>query len=305
MSILKKYWNIFCGACFGLLSSFLLKWHIDIGKIRLIYSGVILIIIYLWVMSKKSCKPSIKGKILIGKVVENQGTIKAVEVSKNPTEESSKEDEIITIVLEQMKGWKKQMQKIKNLFKWIWAYKEQLIGYLGALIYLGITVYAYATDRFGWLLQNFPQTLAWEIIVKVLVGLISIVFIYYILRNQAKHVGFGNLEYATSYLKEKNKELNSALSTTSQKIVEEKIVQLKQVVKPVYDSYEQIKNQHNLLVQRLHAEAELSEYGVGNAEKVGQLKQELAIVKAQLDQYEKDIASVEKEIKDNEKVLYQ
>lgn len=298
--IFKNYWDVFGGVFFGITTAILVK--CDIEKIQLIYSIIILILIligFMKVIFRKNKED--KSELLIDKFVDIQKPMKAIDISENPTKEG---EELGYIILDQMKGWKKTMQKIKNFFKWIWLYKEQIIGLLAVAVYACITVYAYVFDKFGWLLQYFPQTAGWAIAVKISVAVLSVVFIYYIVRNQVKHVGIGGFDYATEVLKEKTKKINSSLSATSQEFVKNAIDSLKATLKEKQNLFEELKKQYYALYQEVKSAKELLEYGVGNNEEFVYKQQELSRLNNELNKAEKEVLQVEQQIKDREKVLY-
>lgn len=299
-ALIKKYWIIFSGMLFGLVSSMLAQWNN--AKIQLIYSTIILILTYIGLLKtffQKEKKSN--AELLIDKFVDSQKPIKAIEISENPTKNG---EELGKIVIEQLKGGKKMLKKIKSIFKWIWLYKEQLIGVLGTALAVAVVVYAYIFDKFGWLLQYFPQTLGWEIAIKIIVGLLTIFFVSYILRNQIKKVGMGGLQYAEDYLKEVGKKLNGSLSETSQKFVSDKIAKLNEEKRVLVGEYEQVLKAFNLLVQEIKSMEELIRYNVGDTQAYQLKQQELAQVQTEVTKYEQEIAKVDQKIKDNEKVLY-
>lgn len=299
-ALIKKYWIVFSGMLFGLVSSMLAQWNN--AKIQLIYSTIILILTYIGLLKtffQKEKKSN--AELLIDKFVDSQKPIKAIEISENPTKNG---EELGKIVIEQLKGGKKMLKKIKSIFKWIWLYKEQLIGVLGTALAVAVVVYAYIFDKFGWLLQYFPQTLGWEIAIKIIVGLLTIFFVSYILRNQIKKVGMGGLQYAEDYLKEVGKKLNGSLSETSQKFVSDKIAKLNEEKRVLVGEYEQVLKAFNLLVQEIKSMEELIRYNVGDTQAYQLKQQELAQVQTEVAKYEQEIAKVDQKIKDNEKVLY-
>ena len=226
---IAKLWDIYG----GLIMSTILSKIVDFSKIAMdnITSYLVLTIVCISTlfflkknfidklhMTKKIYKNNLGEKV----VINSQPTIKAIDTAINSEEIG---EELGLTLVKTYNIFKKIggifMSKIKNFFKWVWLYRQQLIGILGTVSYSILIVYAYIFDKFGWLIDglNLPQTFACQLTVKIIVGLVSMLFVYYMVRNQIVWRGVGSIEKAKQFLDQLNNGLVNKISPQTKKII--------------------------------------------------------------------------------------
>lgn len=145
------------------------------------------------------------------------------------TEKQAKE------ILDNIENYKKAGKMIVKTFNkvidWIKKYWQQLVGLIGSIAQFSLVVYAYIFDKFGFILDLFPKTQGWEIGIKIGVGLLSVLFVFYEIRNQVKWVGIGNIQKAKEYLENRTNETLGKLDENGRNIVSKALKQEKETLK--------------------------------------------------------------------------
>lgn len=308
LEFLKKYWDILGGTIIGIVSSIIVQWQLE--KVQLIYSVIILILVsigFLKVIINDHNKDKEEKKYelidleeendTIHKIANTQISMKAIKISQNPTQEG---EELGKLVLETMKGQSKSMKRIKSFFKWLAIYKEQLIGLLGSIAYAGLTVYAYIYDKFDFILKLFPSTQCWQLGVKIGVGVISLLFLIFGIRNQCKWVGVGSLQTAREYLDQLGNKTISKLSPEAKKVVQNALKTLENSLKQAKMKYNKVLATFEAKKLEIKPVQELINLGVGNQNKLSlqltQLNQEANTLEVELKEIDKEIVNLQEQI---------
>ena len=242
MRFLKEYWDIIIALILAVISGVLTHW--EYYQLQLIYIIIMLLFVYV-------------GCIRMLRVIISKPNKKIKEEkidSTNPAQVGEKR--LGELIIELLKGGKKIMEKIKKFFKWLWTYRQQLIGLLGALVYALITVYAYVFDKFGWLLQCFPQTEGWSLGVKIGVGVLSAIFLFYLVRNQVKWCGVGSLTSATNYLNGISNKTASTLSSNARKAISNELQNARKILKTAQNGLAISEEQYNNKLKEFNTQKE-------------------------------------------------
>ena len=268
--LIKRYWDILGGTITGLFLSIIAKWKLD--SIQLIYTEIILILVCigLFKVLKNGIDNFTKGrkKIVVDKLVENQKPMKAITLANEPTKTG---EELGEVLIDTMKGGKKLMKKIKDIFVWIGKYWQQLLGIGSAIGEYALYVYALVCDKLNFILQYLPQNNAWQICGKVGIGIIVLLVVALQIRNMCKWVGVGSVEKANEYLASKKEEVKSKLSASAKenvkKVVKDYQSQLKKVEKTISSLETQIKE----VDSSISSTKELLQLGLGDNAKYNEL----------------------------------
>lgn len=268
--LIKRYWDILGGTITGLFLSIIAKWKLD--SIQLIYTEIILILVCigLFKVLKNGIDNFTKGrkKIVVDKLVENQKPMKAITLANEPTKTG---EELGEVLIDTMKGGKKLMKKIKDVFVWIGKYWQQLLGIGSAIGEYALYVYALVCDKLNFILQYLPQNNAWQICGKVGIGIIVLLVVALQIRNMCKWVGVGSVEKANEYLASKKEEVKSKLSASAKenvkKVVKDYQSQLKKVEKTISSLETQIKE----VDSSISSTKELLQLGLGDNAKYNEL----------------------------------
>lgn len=307
--IIKEYWDIFGGTIFAFLITLLAKF--ELNTIQLIYS--ILILWLLCVGALRLVKPKKdkrKKPNLVDEVVDHQKPMQALNLAENPTEQGEK---LYYLSIKTLEGARKTMEKIKKIFKWLWTYKEQVVGLLGTFIYACMTAYMFILDKFGWLLKYFPQTQGWEIGVKIVVGIGATIAIVVSARNQIKWVGVGSLSTAIDYLQEKANQLVGGLSKENRaklhsilSTAKKSLNQSKKVLNSAQNSFNtlqaKIKSQKDFIaalsktsIDQSVITSETAELGTLQSQ-LTTVENELVAAKALVEKFEKQVNECQKQL---------
>lgn len=268
--LIKRYWDILGGTITGLFLSIIAQWKLD--SIQLIYTEIILILVCigLFKVLKNGIDNFTKGrkKIVVDKLVENQKPMKAITLANEPTKTG---EELGEVLIDTMKGGKKLMKKIKDVFVWIRKYWQQLLGIVSAIGEYALYVYALVCDKLNFILQYLPQNNAWQICGKVGIGIIVLLVVALQIRNMCKWVGVGSVEKANEYLASKKEEVKSKLSASAKenvkKVVKDYQSQLKKVEKTISSLETQIKETDS----SISSTKELLQLGLGDNAKYNEL----------------------------------
>lgn len=242
-ALLKDYWNLWGSIIISLLWAWWKKFSIvkmdettSFLTMTLMFVGVSTFVKSMII--KKNHK---KNNSNLDNVFQNQRSVKTISIALDPIGECEK---LGKLVLTTAEGGKKIMNKIKRFFKWIGLYWQQLVGLLGSIAYALVIVYAYIFDKFGFILQYFPQTIGWEIAVKVCIGILSLVFVIFIIRNQVTGKSFiGSIETAETYLKNMSTQLSTNLSSSVKSKIKDALKQVKKQTTAFQKQLESIEKQ--------------------------------------------------------------
>lgn len=301
VNLIRRYWDIFSGTIFGLALSAIVSFKIE--KIQLIYSVIILVLlcIGLFKVVKTSIEKSMKRKkIIIDKIVENQKPMKAIIMAQNPTKQG---EELAEVLIDTMKGGKKIMKKIKNLFIWIAKYWQQIVGLLGAIAYEVLITIMLIYDKFGFVLNRLPQTFAWQLGSKIAIGVGSLIAVIFIVRNQVKWVGVGSLDTARKYLEELSNSKANKLSTTAKASLKKAL----KVCKNELSKYEKTLNSYKKDQSKIKTEIsdlqELIKLGVGSNEELSTKTLMLGNTNEAINKLTSQIKALQEQVSKYESVL--
>ena len=219
--LIKKYWDLLGGTIFGITIALLANWKTE--RLQIVYTVIILCLVCIGLL--KSIKENIgskrKDKAAIDKVLDNQRAIEAVQIAKDP---ESKGREVYKAILETKKGGTIIMTKIKKLFdlvckgfKWIWTYRQQVIGLVAAAVVAIVNVYGYILTWIDKAAVQYGSQLSWIttfqswivnyaddpvrcILANAVVIIIAVLAVFYLIRNQVAWIGVGSLSTAQAYL---------------------------------------------------------------------------------------------------------
>lgn len=277
--LIKRYWDIFGGTFCGIGLSYLVHWQLN--QIQVIYSVIILILVCigLFKVMKNSIDKKLRRKqIIVDKIVESQKPMKAIKLANEPT---STGEELGYALIDTMKGGKKLMRKIKNMFVWIGKYWQQIIGLIGDFVVACLVIYAYVFDKFGFILQYFPKTQAWEIGVKVAIGVFAFVFVFFTIRNQVKWVGVGSIEKAQKYLTQLANDKNAELSPSAKIAIKQAISKFKDELNKVEKTLSEKVKKIKELEKEVEGMKQVLSLGLGNQQEYQNAIVELQNLKAQ------------------------
>lgn len=235
-----------------------------------------------------------KPKSIIEKVAMGQPSIRAMKTAIDPIQSGKDIGTVIietTNIIERVE--KKMWNKIKKFFKWVKTYWQQVVGLLGVLAEAVILVYAYINDKFGWLLQYFPEGKGWEIGVKIGVAVLSVVFVFFQVRNQVKWCGVGSIVKAQEYIEALSKSVESKLNPKTKANVKTALKALKKGLKEAEKKYNGFVDELNSVNEELTSQKELLNLGLGSLQVVN----ELASKKVQI---ENELAKIDKEISNSQ-----
>lgn len=298
----KEYWNIYTPFIISTIISWFTNWNANQLQVTNQYFGNIISLCCLLTMLKFLFFPN-KDKKGIEKIVTSQKSVKNMEITSDIEKTL---EETIDLVKTSVKGGKSFMNKIKQFFKWVWKYKEQLIGLTGTLIYTIFVVYVYVNDKFGWVFEIIPNTDFWNYAVRISFGILSAIFVFYAVRNQIKWVGVGSLEKAQEYLDSLSVSISEGnqLSDNAKKKISNALKIAKNHLKTYNTTLEEYKKLYNKAVEELNVFEEFKnnnlEYDEQEYQKVTQNTDE---IKAEIDKIQAIILSLNEKVEHYQKVL--
>lgn len=311
-TLISKFWTIYG----GIAMSTLFSWIVDFSKpsmdtftsyLVLTLACVSVLTFLKITLSKKKPKGILEHAML------SQNSIKAMNIAVNPIKVGKEIGETIVETLEtSKKAGTKVMKKIKKFFKHLWLYRQQIIGLIGAFIVASFIIYIYIEDKFGWLLQYLPEGKYWEIGSKIFIGFLSITFLYYIIRNQVKWVGWGSIKKAEEYLNKTAKETMEKLSPEGKSLVKKSLVELKNKYKQAkiclnktQIEFEKAHKNYKTQEEVLKTLIGISETSVieSNQIKLNELNKILTYVSNDLQDSKQIVEKLETQISEYEKVL--
>lgn len=254
-AFLKDYWNIYAPPILSTLISWLTNWNVNQMQFWNQYFGNIISLMCLFTMLKFIFFPN-KKKNGVERIVTSQKIIKNSEIGKDV---EGAVDETIILIQTSVKGGKKIMEKVKSFFKWIWYYKEQLIGYVGDLLYFAFVIYVYIEDKFSWILEYLPKTDFWFWATKIGFGVLSAIFLFFNIRNSSKWVGIGKNSTAREYIAKKTESLigDSTLSDKAKKKINDSLKTMNKALKEANLSLDKYKTMYNKAVDEVNVFQEL------------------------------------------------
>ena len=298
----KEYWNIYTPFIISTIISWFTNWNANQLQVTNQYFGNIISLCCLLTMLKFLFFPN-KDKKGIEKIVTSQKSVKNMEITSDIEKTL---EETIDLVKTSVKGGKSFMNKIKQFFKWVWKYKEQLIGLTGTLIYATFVVYVYVNDKFGWVFEIIPNTDFWNYAVRISFGILSAIFVFYAVRNQIKWVGVGSLEKAQEYLDSLSVSISEGnqLSDNAKKKISNALKIAKNHLKTYNTTLEEYKKLYNKAVEELNVFEEFKnnnlEYDEQEYQKVTQNTDE---IKTEIDKIQAIILSLNEKVEHYQKVL--
>lgn len=243
ITFIKEFWNIYGSIILSSFFSWLANWNVNQMATLNQYIGLtITFMCFLTVIKfnitnspkniekkrlKKEQKIADKKKkesLVIEKAVSYPACVRNM---KNAIDVENTINETNDLIINTMKGGKKFMKKIKGFFKWLWTYKEQVVGLLGSFAYAVFSVYCIICDKLGFIYEMIPDDEVSHIIAKVVMGLIAFLFVFFEIRNQVKWVGLGSLTKAQEYLDGLSLKTTSNLSNETKKKIKAILVNLK------------------------------------------------------------------------------
>ena len=300
--LIKEYWNIYGSVILSTILSWLLNWNAEQMFALNQYIGVTISIMCFLTMIKFLITPKGK-KTLIETVVSTQPSVKKTDILLHQDEKNEK----------LYKEGKRIMNRIKKVLSWIKNYWQQIIGLLGTFALATLAVFFVITDKFGWLLQYFPETPGWQIGVRIAFGVVAVLFTFYMVRNQVKWCGVGSIAHAQEYLKQFGIKAASSISKENRTMFKEALNTAKKALKTAKASLEASQIKYDNAVKEFDSQNEfvktLTTIGaesviLGNAKtRLAELQQSVVILSNELNAAKAIVAKHEKEIADYEKAL--
>ena len=303
MNFIKKYWDIVCGMLLGFASCILVSFKKE--NIQLIYSIVILILAFIGVLKVvKACiesdkKQSDKNRThVIDKLVDSQSCMKAIDIAEHPTKTG---EELGNLIVKTTKGERRLMKK---LFTWIKLYWHQIIGFGIDISYACVVIYMYITDKFGFVLGWLPQETAWQISGKVIFGLISILFVFFSIRDKVKWVGVGTIESARKYLQDLSSGVTKGLSPEAKSTIKSHLKLLNKKLKIAEEETSKYDAKVSEITSSLKTLKELCDKGIGDSnefnskvDELNQTQKELTSATQVVEEIKAEIARYEDALK--------
>lgn len=230
LKIIKRYWDLLGGAICGVGISILTRFELE--KVQLAYSVTILVLVFIGLFKvvrtycdKGNAKYKRNKNNVIDLLVDNQKPMKAINLAEKPTKNG---EELAKLLIGTTKGAKKM---IKKFFSWVKMYWQQIVSYIGVIVYFLVTAYVYVVDEFSFILQLLPDTKTWQLCGQIGVWVIVIILGLFIIRNNSKWVGIGSLEEGKEYLKSITEKMQNELSTEAKDQLKSTIKTLKKELK--------------------------------------------------------------------------
>lgn len=233
-----------------------------------------------------------KPNTIIEKVAMGEPSIRAMNTAIDPIhsgEEIGKAILETTNIIERVE--KKMWNKIKKFFKWTKTYWQQIVGLLGVLAEATVIVYAYIHNKFGWLLQYFPEGKEWEIGVKIGVAVLAFLFVFFQIRNQVKWCGVGSIAKAQEYIEELSKSVETKLNPKTKANVKTALKALKKGLKEAEKKYNAFVDELNGVEEELASQKELLNLGLGNTQNVNDLSNKKVQIENELSKIDKEISN--------------
>lgn len=297
---LSKCWNIYLGIGISILVAKILEY--DKGGMDKTTSFLVMAFTICSVITIIKSKVFHKETSIIEKATMIQPSIKTMNVLLDGVDDDNEEDVKEMIEISERIG-NNFMEKVKKFFKWVWTYRQQLIGLLGVFAYASLTVYAYINDKFGWLLQYFPDTHGWELAVKIGVGVISVVFVFFGVRNQVIWGGVGSLAKAKDYLEKLSSGVVAGLSPQARECIRHALKTLKANLKNLKSKHNKTLESYNNILKEIATAKELIALGLGSTTKSDELDQQKYNYEVELNNIASEIANAETQISKYQEVL--
>lgn len=291
--------NAWLSPIFGVIGFVFEKLQLDIlMKIFYILSIYLLFLGILEMRYKKKNRKDIKNK---NKII----TPKAQKTNELALDTENQAEQVLSTIENYRKVGIKTMEFIKNTFKWIKRYWQQLIGLVGSLLQYALVIYAYIFDKFDFILQYFPKTQSWEIGIKIAVGVISLLFVFYEIRNQVKWVGLGSISKADEYLQQKINGSIDKLDETGRYIVSKALKVEKDGLKEASKKINEYKKTREKLVSDLKTNQALMQLGTSPITPIEELIQKITELDKVINELQNVISTRENKIESYENLLKQ
>lgn len=296
--ILREYWNIYSPIIISSAFAWLVEWNANIMTSFNQWIGITLSLIALLTMVKFLIFPN-KKKSNLEKMVSTQKNIKNTEMIIHQEE----------FIEKQKRGGK----LIMKFFKWIRLYWQQLVGFLGAILYCFGAIFLAVQEKLQPIVELLPEGKAWTIGVYVAYGLITLFVGFFLFRNQLKWVGVGSIDKATEYINNKGQEIASSLSNENKKKFQSMLSESKKALKVANNTLALVQNQYDKCLKEFNNQnefiktlqsinAEVST--ISNAQnKLNELNSQLNSFAQELNKAHAEVSKLEKEITDYENAL--
>lgn len=296
--ILKEYWNIYSPIIISSAFAWLVDWNASKMTSFNQWIGITLSLIAMFTMIKFLIFPN-KKKNNIEKLVSSQKNIKNTELVINQEE----------FIDKRIQGGKLVMK----FFKWLKLYWQQLIGFLGAVLYCFGAIFLAVQEKLQPIVALLPEGLGWTIGVYVAYSLITIFVGFFLFRNQLKWVGWGSIDKATEYINNKGQEIAGSLSNENKKKFQSMLNDSKKALKVANSTLALVQNQYDKCLKEFNNQkefittlqsisAEMST--ISNAQsKLNELNSQLNNFAQELNKANAEVSKLEKEIHDYENAL--
>ena len=296
--VLKDYWNIYSPFIVSSVVSYIVDWNANIMVSINQWVGITLSLVALFTMIKFIIFPK-KEKNGIEKIVSTQKNIKSTEMVLHNEE----------FIESKIQGGK----HIMKFFKWIKMYWQQLVGFLGALLYAFGAVFLAVQEKLQPIVSKLPEGLGWTIGVYVAYAVITLFIGYFLFRNQFKWVGWGSIDKATEYVNNKGQEIASSLSSENKKKFQSMLTDSKKALKVANNTLALVQNQYDKCLKEFNNQKEFiatlqsisaETTTIGNAQsKLNELNSQLNSFAQELNKANAEVSKLEKEITDYENAL--
>lgn len=299
--LIKRYWDIFGGVITSLFISLITRWKLD--SIQLISSEIVLTLLCMGlfkVIKLRIDEKNLRKKLALDKVVDNQRPIRAIKLAENPTKTG---EELAKVLIDTMKGGKKLMKKIKNLFVWIRKYWQQLLGFISVVGEYALYVYAIVNDKLGFILNHLPEGAGWQIAGKIGIGVLVTLVVVLQIRNMAKWCGVGTIEQATKYIESKKEQAKEKLSPNAKENIKKALKEYKAKLKEVVKHINDVKGKIEEFNGKISSMKELLQLGLGDNGQYHELISNRDRLKSELAQVEVEETHLNQEIAKYKQVL--
>lgn len=309
IELLKEFWNVWGSVAISTLWAWWKGFNIkkmdettSFLTMTLMFVGVLTFLKSIIKNKKENKMQKINEQKGIDEMLfESQKNFRSINMALHPTQSG---EHLGKLVITTMKGGKKRMKKIKSFFKWIKLYWQQIVGFLGIFTYVAFLVYAYINDKFGFILQWFPDTPGWNIGVKIGVGVIAIILVIFMIRNNVVWRGVGSIKTAETFLENLSTSISSQLSPEAKSVIKKTLKTIKKEVSNISTQIAQYEKTISESENKIKSLKELINMGISVVEnqsevnsiilKVRETTSLLTTAKTLLEQKNKEIESYEK-----------
>lgn len=297
-------WNIYGGIILSYL--FAKYMNFDKSSMDIMTSYLIMNLAFISTLTLIKCNLSNKKteNLLDKALMYSQNSVRLMQIATNPNEKIKELGNTIEETQKIIGKVENNMWKnIKNVLNWIKTYWQQIVGLVSTFAVACVTVYAFIFDKFGWLLQYFPEGETWEIAIKISVGIFAVIGVIFMVRNQVKWVGIGSITTAQEYLESLSKTVEGELSDKAKLQVKASIKTLKTNLKGLEKEYDVIYSTFKNIDGQLSVQNELLKLGAGDMNTVKELTIEKSKLQGELNQISAKIENAQNSIEKYSNVL--